>query len=434
LSLIQKNKQLSDTTDQLERRVRDLSLLFDLERATARATTLGGLVRAALERTTPACDARGGALLLAAEDTGDLVAHVYDRSSEAQLFCIGVKSGEGLLGHVMKTGEDLSLSDAAADARFSPRVEGSFPFGIETALVVPLDGDTTPIGAFALFNPEAGRSFDAEDLSILRLVAANVSTALRLFNANSAREREERLSAIGRLLSQVIHDFRAPMTVISGCVQLLAEAEDKKKRQEYSEEVLKQFDVLSAMQREVLEFARGERTIFARRVYLKKFFADLARQIELEIEGRPIELELDVDTKLVARFDEGRVARALHNLARNAIEAMGDLGGRLVLRARLEDADLVIHVTDTGPGIPKEIEGRLFQSFVTAGKQGGTGLGLAIVKKIAEEHGGSVRASSSSNGASFELKLPQKPLPDRSSERSGRRGPRASRAPSVKPE
>jgi signal transduction histidine kinase len=434
LSLIQKNKQLSDTTDQLERRVRDLSLLFELERATARATTLDGLVCAALERTTPACEARGGALLLAAEDTGDLVAHVYDRKSDGQLFRVGVKSGEGLLGHVMKTGQDLDVSEAESDPRFSARVEGRFPFRVEAALVVPLDGDTTPIGALALFNPEAGRAFDSEDLSILRLVAANVSTAVRLFNANSAREREERLSAIGRLLSQVIHDFRSPMTVISGCVQLLAEAEDKKKRQEYSEEVLKQFDVLSAMQREVLEFARGERTIFVRRVYLKKFFADLARQIELEIERRPIELEIDVDPKLVARFDEGRMARALHNLARNAIEAMGDTGGHLALSARLEDSELVIRVTDSGPGIPKEIEGRLFQSFVTAGKQGGTGLGLAIVKKIAEEHGGSVSVQSSSNGSSFELRVPQKPPAERNAERPGRRNSRSGRPPSVKPE
>jgi signal transduction histidine kinase len=68
---------------------------------------------------------------------------------------------------------------------------------------------------------------------------------------------------------------------------------------------------------------------------------------------------------------------------------------------------LSILVSDTGPGIPKEIEGRLFQSFVTAGKKEGTGLGLAIVKKIAEEHGGSVEVRPSDVGATFELRLPQ---------------------------
>ena len=51
--------------------------------------------------------------------------------------------------------------------------------------------------------------------------------------------------------------------------------------------------------------------------------------------------------------------------------------------------------SDTGPGIPKEIEHRLFQSFVTSGKKGGTGLGLAIVKKIVDEHGGTITVHSS---------------------------------------
>lgn len=423
LSLIQKNKQLSETTDQLERRVRDLSLLFDLERATARATNLDALVRAALERVAPACEARAGALLLAAEETGDLVAHVYERERGGELLRIGVKSGEGFLGHAMANGAELVLSAASSSAHFSPRVEGRFPFAVEAVLVAPLDGEAASIGAIALFNPSDARPFDDDDLSILRLVAANVSTAVRLFNANSAREREERLTSIGRLLSQVIHDFKSPMTVISGCVQLMAETDDRGKRQEYCEESLKQFDVLSAMQREVLEFARGERTIFVRRVFMRKFFAELSRQIRLEIEGKPIEVEVEVDSKLVARFDEGRVARAIHNLARNAIEAMGERGGRLSIKARLDGPDLAITVADTGPGIPKEIEGRLFQSFVTARKKDGTGLGLAIVKKIAEEHGGSVSVRSSARGATFSLKLPQKSN-ERPSERPSRRTPR----------
>jgi signal transduction histidine kinase len=117
------------------------------------------------------------------------------------------------------------------------------------------------------------------------------------------------------------------MTVISGYVQLMADAEDPAQRQEFSELILKQFDVLTAMQREVLEFARGDRALFVRRVYLKKFFAELEKQLRIEVGhsgGAPIELKAQVDSKLTARFDEARVARALHNLARNAIEAMGD--------------------------------------------------------------------------------------------------------------
>jgi signal transduction histidine kinase len=133
--------------------------------------------------------------------------------------------------------------------------------------------------------------------------------------------------------------------------------------------------------------------------------------LELELAGKPIELKLNIDSKVVARFDEARVARAVHNLARNAIEAMSK-GGVLTLKSKLVGKDLSIVVSDTGPGIPPAIEHRIFQSFVTMGKEGGTGLGLAIVKKIVEEHGGSVSVKSSPRGATFELRLPQPKLPE----------------------
>jgi len=258
------------------------------------------------------------------------------------------------------------------------------------------------------------RAFEAQDMSLLELVAANISTAVRLFRASAARERGERLTSIGRLLSQVIHDFKTPMTVISGYVQVMASTDDKSEREDHARRILKQFDVITSMQREVLEFARGERNIFIRKVYLSKFFNDIRAQLGHELDGRAIDLEMDIDTKIVARFDEGRMARAIHNLVRNALEAMAERGGTLTIRAREEKGDVVISVADTGPGIPRDVEGRLFQSFVTSGKKGGTGLGLAIVKKIVEEHGGTVAVHSSEAGTTFELRIPQKGPPGRS--------------------
>ncbi|HWZ88691.1 MAG TPA: GAF domain-containing protein [Polyangiaceae bacterium] len=407
LSLIQKNKQLLDTTEQLERKLQDLSLLFELERRTARATTLEELARAVLGQCAEACEARGAALLLSEEESGDLVEYVYDSKNPEALQRVGVKSREGFLGATMAEAAILSVVDADTDARWSAHVEGTFGFAVTSVLAVPLDGESSPLGAIGLFSHEADGTFDDADISLMRLVSANVSTAVRLFNANRSRERSERLTSIGRLLSQVIHDFKTPMTVISGYTQLMADADERKVRHEYSEEILKQFDVLIAMQREVLEFARGERTVFVRKVYLNKFFADVRRQLALEVTDLPIELSFQVDTKLVARFDEGRLARVVHNLARNAIEAMGETGGVLTIGARMDGQELLIFVEDTGPGIPQAIEGQLFQSFVTMGKAGGTGLGLAIVKKIVEEHRGSVAVKSSSAGARFEIRLPQ---------------------------
>lgn len=406
LSLIQKNRQLLEIKEQLERRVQDLELLFQLERTTARSSSVEELARATLSLTAKTCRARGAALLVAEEDTGNLVHYAFDAQDSGELIRTGIKSGEGFLASVVASGEPLHIERATSDARFSPRVEGALPFPVDSVLASPLEGEPELLGALGLFSKQGSAGFSGDDASLLRLVSANVSTALRLYRANTAREHGQRLTTIGRLLSQVIHDFKTPMTVISGYVQLMQDEESQQVRTQYVEEILRQFDALTAMQRELLAFARGESAIFVRRVYLRKFFADFSRELGREIDGRAIELELDVDTKAVARFDESRMARALHNLARNAIEAMAEKGGRLTIRGRVEGNELVVVVEDTGPGIPKEVEGRLFQSFVTAGKQGGTGLGLAIVKKIVDEHHGTIEVDSGLTGARFVIRIP----------------------------
>ncbi|MBL8739790.1 MAG: ATP-binding protein, partial [Myxococcales bacterium] len=82
-------------------------------------------------------------------------------------------------------------------------------------------------------------------------------------------------------------------------------------------------------------------------------------------------------------------------------------GGQLTLRVERDGDDLVITVADTGQGIPEEIRGRIFGSFVTSGKRGGTGLGLSIVKKIVEEHHGRIDFESGPEGTKFVIRLPQ---------------------------
>lgn len=407
LSLIQKNKQLLDATEQLARKLKDLELLFELERGTARATDIDGLLLRVMSLVTEACDAQGAATQLIEEESGDQVLYVYDPAAATGLSRVGVKAGDGLLGVAMADDAPVLIEDAGKHPRYSALVEGKYPFEFSSVLAMALEGDGQSMGAVGLFKGQESR-FSDEDVSLLRLVAANAATAVRLHRASRAREVSERLTTIGRLLSQVIHDFKTPMTVISGYVQLMVDTSTVEKRGEYAEEVLKQFDTLSAMQREVLEFARGERSIFIRKVYLKKFFADVTRQLTHEVDGRAVELEVNVDSKIVARFDEARLARAIFNLARNAVEAMADSGGRLTISGEMDGTDLVIRVADTGPGIPEAITSSLFQTFVTANKKGGTGLGLAIVKKIVDEHDGTVEVTSTPNGATFTLRLPQR--------------------------
>lgn len=104
-------------------------------------------------------------------------------------------------------------------------------------------------------------------------------------------------------------------------------------------------------------------------------------------------------------MDRHRVRRVLVNLMVNALEAMPD-GGTLHISAASGCDSVLVSVRDTGPGVAPEIQNRLFQPFVTAGKAGGIGLGLATSRQTILDHGGDMWAESSAGGACFAFRLP----------------------------
>lgn len=415
LSVTQKNTELLEIKEQLEHRVRDLKLLFDLESAMGRATSLDELFTGVLSEALRTSDAVAGAFAL--RDHGTEVAHLYlMRQGESKLVRTPIRASSGFTGAAMADGEVVFTNEAEHHASNDRALDDILGEPVRACICVPLEGeDGEPMGAIALYNKggmKNERDFDEDDRALLLLIAANASTAIQLQKSREAREREERLTTIGRLLSGVIHDLKTPLTVISGYVQLMQHADKRDVREEYAELALKQFDHIGAMQRDVLEFARGEKNVLIRKVYLSKFFGDVREQLQMQLARLGVELVIDLADKGTARFDEGKILRVIHNVARNAAEAMADKGGKFTIKVTRDkdksgDETLVLTFSDTGPGIPKEIEHRLFQSFVTSGKKGGTGLGLAITKRIAEEHGGTISVHSSSRGATFKMRLPQ---------------------------
>jgi signal transduction histidine kinase len=117
--------------------------------------------------------------------------------------------------------------------------------------------------------------------------------------------------------------------------------------------------------------------------------------------------------------DTGLLRQAFLNLCVNAVHAMAERGGgTLTARARAEGAEVVVEITDTGPGLEPEVARRIFEPFFTT-KAEGTGLGLAIVRQAAEAHGGTVMVESEpGRGATFRIRLPAAG-PDAATDRPG---------------
>lgn len=385
-------------TAALEETHRELSLLLDTERAISTSEDLSEMLGRILETARGIMRARSGVVYLLSEDKS-LLEPVAARGSYAASLMRGrLPANEGLFAKVILTAQP-QLRDEVEDERRGRLV-------VKQSLSLPIRTRREGVLAILeLFNHRDGRAFNARRAASLEVVAAQAGRAIRAEQRRKERAQSERMSAIGRMLSGVVHDLRTPLTLISGYSEIMAETEDPEDRLGYAHRVKKQIDLVSAMTKELLSFARGERSVLIRKVYLQRFLEELRESLEQEFKGRHVKLSVQTDYRGTARFDETKLRRVFHNLARNARDAMPG-GGEFSVEVKKEGSDLVFSFTDTGGGIPADLEGRLFEPFLTRGKEGGTGLGLAMVKQIVEEHQGSIRYQNTKRGTRFTLRLP----------------------------
>jgi signal transduction histidine kinase len=419
LSVVGKNMELLETKNQLERKVRELDVLVEMANLTATAGKLDDLLEGLLSRTMKALDVEAASILLADEHSGDLRFRCAVGGAPEAVTRVRIKAGEGICGWVATHGEPQIVNDVHLDPRHSRELEDDIGYHPRSVLCVPLRWEDG-VGALELLNKAHGQAdFTEDDLKLAAVIAGQVSSAIGLARARERREQEERLSTIGQLLSGVLHDLKTPITVISGALQLLVSERDEAKRQTLSDRVVRQVGVINSLIRETLAFARGESTLWVRKVYLQKFFSDLQEQLGQEFRGRNMTVKLDLRDRGVFHFDQHKLHRAIHNLARNAAEALNGRPGTLTLSTERRESDgaLIIRVTDDGPGISEEIRGRMFESFATYGKAGGTGLGLAIVRKIVQDHGGTIDVESRPGQTTFTIALPE-PVTERESRSS----------------
>ncbi|MFA6147057.1 MAG: ATP-binding protein [bacterium] len=226
----------------------------------------------------------------------------------------------------------------------------------------------------------------------------------------------EKLSALGRLTSDVAHEIRNPLTAIGGFAKRLEKRlPENTAEKEYARIVVNEVARLERILRDTLNFSREAKFHLQYAdmndllALTEAKFSEICREKRLLIAVRPAP---GLPPCIV---DRDQVQQAIDNLVTNAIDAMTD-GGTLTLSTRTACENgtnyVVIDVSDTGPGISPNLVKRIFEPFYTTKEIGqGTGLGLSICKKIMEEHRGSIRVSAApGGGATFGLFLPYLPV------------------------
>jgi len=406
------NAELRELSHQLRQKIHELELLYDNERAIAEAQDLDDLAGRVLEvaARVAGCELAG---LFLPDDSGYGPLYLKGGSADSPLRCVPrVEIGEGVLGKTANRGEALILRNDDFERLGIPRIVGTkIDVRVEDAVTAPLiDGQRT-VGALAFVNRNAPtHRDDLADRQLAVLLAGQLSRAVVRVTQRRSAKLNDRLQTIGRMLSGVLHDLRGPMTIISGYSQLMAHTEDIQERTDMADSIRSQVLQFNDMTREVMSFARGERRVFSRKVYLDKFIKAVKEALRPEFDDLGIGFEINHEANPTAWFDEAKMMRVVTNIARNARQAMGSTGTFTWSLSTTDDGHTLFRLQDDGPGIPEAIRETLFDAFTTSGKDEGTGLGLAIVRRIVEDHGGSIAfTTSTGRGTTFTIQLPGPP-------------------------
>lgn len=405
LDLVANNRALAQAKQELEQRNRELDLLLEMEQRVASADSLETLLSSILGMAIGLTQATAG--MLYRKDESGAEARVTVDSQDHGSRVVRIQPGSGLVGWVAERGEEINLRDPKADPRFVVAVESSVGVALQNIAAVPLFSafDGVPIGAIAVANSKQSE-FSEEDLELLRLISGRLSRAMVMLSSRAQRDRERRLATVGRLLAGVLHDLKSPISVIAGYAELLAEKVSDEENTDYLAHIHRNLGRITTMAEDIVAFSRGERRILTSSVSVKELVDAFVGGLNPLLVATGSVLDLKINTQGQVRVDLDKILRVFHNIARNAVEAMAG-GGALVLEVNAVGKEIVFSFTDNGPGIPAQIQGMLFESFVTLGKKTGTGLGLAVAKEIVEAHGGSIAFTTrKGRGTTFFVRLP----------------------------
>jgi signal transduction histidine kinase len=235
----------------------------------------------------------------------------------------------------------------------------------------------------------------------------------QLRKTQRALVQAEKLRALGQMASGVAHDLKNILNPLALHVQLIERAVKQNKLADVADTTKEMRDVITRGVQTIerlRDYGRQESEASAAPIELDKLASEAATIAKPRLSASKkkvprIVLELGNPPSLLGRADE--ILNAIVNLVINAIDAMKDIGGTVTIATGVEAGRPFVRVRDTGPGMPPEVEARVFEPFFSTKGDEGTGLGLAMVYACMQHHAGSVELHTVlGEGTSFTLRFP----------------------------
>jgi PAS domain S-box-containing protein len=338
---------------------------------------------------------------------------LQQRREESQLDPHGFQP----VAEVIRTGKPLFIPDSAvADDRFAAflrEVSQTFSDGpVTAALCLPLVARSQLLGVIELYTRQ--RPLDADDMALAEDMSRHAALAL-----DNARLHEQVMlgsRARDDIIGIVSHDLRNPVNA----VKMLTGAILGREREttlpadvvEYSTIIRQASEQMDSLIRDLLDVTRIEAGRLSVETYatdIANLLSDALLTLDPVAKAKSIELELTTDEPLpLVDADRERIRQALSNLIGNSVKFSPE-GSTIRLRAARMDGEIVVSVSDQGPGMTADQLSHAFDRFWQSRRtdREGAGLGLAITRGIIEAHGGRIWAESAvGEGSTFHFSLP----------------------------
>ena len=396
---------MAELSEQLIERNQKLSKILEVGKIMSTHKDLDSLLVTIITETSHILDADRTSLFIYDESHQELWLRVSEKQ-EINEIRFGID--KGIAGYVARTKEFMNINNAYNHEFFNPEIDQKTGFKTKNLLSAPMENlQGKLIGVIQVLNKKSG-AFTKEDEEVLAMFAS--LAAILLENSILAEDNltKERLSVVGNMASSIIHDIKNPITSIKGLAEIIAMGDSE--NQEHAKVILKSVNRIMTMTEELLDFSKGiEKSIQFEKVNCQNFFSEIFSSIEQSLNQSEINFKFSFHSQGNFEINQDKIQRAIYNISGNAQDAMESSG---TLSINVKDSDdgnnIIILISDTGKGMPKNIQETLFEPFITYGKKNGTGLGMAITKKIIDMHKGSISVESKENvGTQFEIILPK---------------------------
>jgi len=302
----------------------------------------------------------------------------------------GAASGDGAVKGQILLGGLLAVLIAAAVGIYYARVASGNISRLQDAARKVADGNfETPIPISAV---------------------GQLGQLARTFN-EMQRRLAELDSARKQFIANASHELRTPIFSLGGFVELLEEEDPSpEERAEFVHTMREQIARLTKLTADLLDLSQldaGAVAMRASNVDLAALAREVTREFGPRADRRDSRLELRTpDHPVIASADPDRVRQVVRILLDNALTHTPE-GTKVTVTTYSVNRRAELTVSDDGPGIPRRVQGRIFERFYTADSAGGSGLGLAIARELAQRMDGRVAIASSKRFTAFTLDLPR---------------------------